>query len=119
MKKFILFFVLILLFSCSTATTEKLERKLQSRMGMPESDLVDLLGPPDQVYKLDDKKYLTYITSNTSYVPQTVHNTTVGNQIQTNVYGGYSRSWYCKVTYIVEKGVIVSWRYEGNSCLSY
>lgn len=119
MKKVFIIFCFVIIVSCSFATTEKFEKAVNSWVGSSEQSLIDKLGPPDNVYELDGKKYLSFVNSSTSYVPQTVHNTTVGNNIQTNVYGGYSRSWYCKVTYIVEKGIIVSWRYEGNACTAY
>lgn len=116
MKKVVCLFLLYIV--CSCATTAKYERILNSWVGSDESELVDRIGPPDQVYENDGKKYITYIYSSTSYVPQTVHNTTVGNNIQTNVYGGYSRSWHCKTTYIIENKKIVSWRYDGNACVA-
>lgn len=118
MKKAFIIICFTFIVSCSFATQEKFERAVNAWVGQPEQSLIDKLGPPEGVYELNGKKYLTWTNSSTSYVPQTVHNSTIGNNVQTNVYGGYYRSWYCKVTYIVEKEIIVSWRYDGNACVA-
>lgn len=113
-----LLFVLVLLFISGCATQAKFEARLKTWLGSSEQELVDRRGPPDQVYELGGKKYLTYIYSNSSHVPQTVHNTVVGNNIQTNVYGGYQTNWYCKTTYIFEKDIMVDYSFNGNACKS-
>lgn len=116
MIKFVIPFFLLL---SACATEAQYQKNLNSWLGSTESELVEKWGPPDQVYELEGKKYLTYIYSNSNYVPQTVNSNVIGNSVQTQVYGGYTQHWYCKTIMTIENKEITNWKYEGNACRAY
>lgn len=119
MNKLVYLSLFVLISACTFASETKFRRGVEAWYGQPEENLIEKLGAPTKFYELNGKRFLTYSGGNTSYVPQTVHNTTVGNNIQTNVYGGYSVNRWCSVTYMVENGIIQSATYKGNDCTSY
>lgn len=79
---------------------------------------------PRSVYETGGKKYLTYMSSRTSYVPgtqPTYQSTVIGNTVPTRPVGGtpgYSIDLNCKTTFVIANSVITSWSYEGNHCVS-
>ncbi len=119
MKKILMMgFVLFLFVGC--ATEARLQQALNSTVGLSERQLVDKMGIPHRVYQLGTVKYLSYEYSSSYYVPQS-QSTSIngyGNMIwaDTNTYGGYTVNHNCNITFVVERGVVSNWRYDGNAC---
>lgn len=117
-KNIILFFSFILIAGC--ATEAKFQAILNTTMGLSEKQLVDKLGIPHRTYQLGATKYLTYEYSSSYYVPQnqSTYINGYGNYATANTYsyGGYTVNSRCNVTFTIERGVVVNWRYEGNGC---
>jgi len=120
--------VIIGLFSLAgcntTATTQNYEAILATYVGASESQLIEALGPPDQVYISGSSKYLTYIRSSDTYVPgtsPTYQTQIIGNTAYTTGYGGLPAAIVnhnCKTTFTIRNSSIVDWRWEGNNCIA-
>jgi len=120
--------VIIGLFSLAgcntTATTQNYEAILATYVGASESQLIEALGPPDQVYISGSSKYLTYIRSSDTYVPgtsPTYQTQIIGNTAYTTGYGGLPAAivnYNCKTTFTIRNSSIVDWRWEGNNCIA-
>ena len=89
------------------ATTKKYEKILDSWMGETDSNLISSWGAPSSTYEMSNgNKMLTFINSNSG--PTVM----IGNMLMPS-------NWHCKTEFTVNpKNIIVSWRYEGNSCRS-
>lgn len=85
---------------------------------MSEKEIIKRLGPPDKVYEYEDQRFLTYYNSSQGYVPATAFTNYNVNGATTNIYGGYTTSNYCNITFTIEKKTVVEWKAEGNSCVS-
>ena len=116
MKKVIFLACCFILISC--ATQKKAIEKLNSRLGMQESELIDILGTPKSFYELGDKRYLTYDYSSSRYIPTTTSTYNNSGQVTTYTNGGYVSNYVCIVTYIIQNNRVVDWRYKGR-CTSY
>jgi len=101
MKKLLLLSMIIL---TGCATEAKYQAYLDSLIGISKDNIVEGLGKPDEEYTANGREFLTYKTNH-------------GNSVYVNKYGsGYSTPRYCNTTYILEKGKMVSWKYNGNTC---
>lgn len=116
--------ILLLFGTAACATTEKYEARLNAWLDRPEGALIEAWGPPNSFYESGGKKYLSYTSSTTGYVPGTApsyRSRIVGNRVYTDSYGG-TPGWiynlHCRTTFTVEDGVIKSWRWQGNDCKS-
>lgn len=118
MKKLFSIWCLLLLIAC--ATEANFQASLNKTMGWSERQLVDKLGIPHRTYQLENVKYFTYEYSASRYVPQNQSSyiNGYGNYATANTYsyGGYTVRNFCNVTFMIERGVVVNWKYEGNGC---
>lgn len=120
------FFVFSISFLVSGCATEsKYQAILDSWMGHSELSLIQSWGPPQQTYSTSKHKFLVYSNSHKSYISgtsPTYQTTVIGNTAYTTSYGGTSgvNVYYsCKTVFDVVDGVIVSWSYRGNNCVSW
>ncbi len=136
MKKLICLLVLVVMVS-GCATAAKYQAKLDTWIGHTEDSLIASWGIPQNVYHMSNgKKVVEYVHGRniqmggyTYTQPQTTyHSGRVGNYS----YGGTSTTYvtkqtptyniplWCKTCFIINSsGIIETWRYEGNNCVSY
>jgi len=118
-----LYLLLLVLFS-GCATSGKYKEKVSSWMGSTEQQLIDSWGPPQSTYTSGSKRYLTYNSSRSVFLPgssPTYTTTVYGNTAYTNSTGGYPDQnirLSCTTTFTSENGRLVSWRFKGNDCTS-
>ncbi|MBU3590006.1 hypothetical protein [Polynucleobacter sp. 80A-SIGWE] len=116
--------VAVLAFLSGCATTEKYEAKLNSMIGMPESQLVEQWGIPTGMYEADGTRYLSYTNTESGYVagtPPVTRTTMINGKAYTNTTGGTSGYGYtnsCTTTFMVVNKKIASWKHKGNDCKS-
>ena len=96
MKKIMPWFLLFLLSAC--CSSERYKSILDGRIGMSEEELIQEIGNPSSVYDTKNKRSLEYNYSNMSC----------------NQYG-CSNNW-CTTQYILNKGKVEYWKYNGNDC---
>ena len=111
--------------STGCASQEGFEKIANSYLGSPEADLLERLGPPDQVYNADaDTKYLIYSKSHSGYMPGTppTYQTSCSFGYCTSIpiggSPGYAYTDSCKTSFKVVRGMIESWRAQGNACVA-
>jgi hypothetical protein len=115
---------LLLLGLMGCATTEKYEALLQTWIGSEEIDLVRSWGPPDQVYEVQDRKFIVYHSQRSVYIPGTspsYSTSFIGNQAYTTQSGGSpgrTVDMRCATTFELKDGIIVRWSWKGNDCTS-
>ena len=123
MKKFFFLpFGLMVLSACGHFMLPKtrFETKLNSFMGVSETQLVQTLGIPQNTYQTKDVKLLLYSEQQTYMTPQT--QTTRFDGISpymhatTTTKGGYFVNNFCNITFSLQNGYVVNWKYEGNAC---
>lgn len=106
------------------ATTGKYQRVLSSWVGGSEIDLVRSWGAPQQVYETGGVRFITYVKGGNVHVPAvapTYQTTYIGNTAYTNAVGGapaQNIQLSCQTTFEVRDGIITSWRWQGNNCVS-
>ncbi|CCZ30903.1 predicted protein [Proteobacteria bacterium CAG:495] len=88
--------LIVLLAGCCTEANY--QRLLNSRLDMPEDELIAQIGNPTSVYDTNGKRSLEYKYSN----------------FFCNQYGCYTN--WCTTQYFVENNKISYWRYNGNHC---
>ena len=99
MKKiFIICLALLSLSGCCTYA--KYQKKLNSRLGMSEEDLIKEVGNPSSFYDVNDKRSLEYEYKDFSC----------------SRYGCDTE--FCTTRYILKDGKVESWSCNGNSCCS-
>ena len=108
----IIYSFLIALFAASCATKAGYENMLASWVGQSENALVDSWGIPDGTYNREiegvNVKYLIYNSARNVYMPD-------GNNLGTPFSGSFV-AHFCKTSFAIEKGKVVSWHYKGNDC---
>lgn len=114
--------VMLALLLAGCATTANFEKILQDSVGRPEADLIQAWGPPSSVYESGESKYLTWQRGSSGYVPgvaPTYRTYAIGNTLYTQPTGGspgFAYTNHCKYTLELVRGVVRSWRWEGNAC---
>lgn len=121
MKRIAFIFVSILvLFGCKTY--EGYKNYLLQFKGITKSELVYRLGVPDSVYEYGDTEYLVYNYSENMYIQQTSFVDGYSSYDITNgsisTYGGYTKTYNCKTTFYITKGVVTNIRFKGNGCVA-
>ena len=96
MKKIFAFWLCFVLSSC--CSTEKYVALLDSRLGMPENELIEQIGNPSSVYDTNEKRSLEYKYNN-MYCTQ---------------YG--CGTYWCTTQYIIKDGKVDKWTVKGNNC---
>lgn len=119
--RFYILSIIFLLAGC--ATTAKYERMLDSWIGAPERELIYAWGVPIRSYSVDaNLKFLTFRDERTLYVPgySTSSTNVYGNSMMTTTYGdnGTTLGLTCETTFGIRYGLVVSYRYEGNNCVT-
>ncbi len=114
----------LILTSCSTVSTEKYEALLNGWLNRSELDLVSHWGAPDNVYQVEDKKFLSYYSQHNSYIPSTAY------YYQPFFTGGWPYydpiedasyqviSKVCKTTFTIEQHTITHWNHQGDGCIA-
>ena len=98
-------------FAVACASNPAYERHLQKWIGVPERHLVSDWGLPDAVSEVGGSRYLTFVKSQSKWVP--------GNRSYTEKYGGnagFTLQEFCKTTFMIRYGIVQSWRWEGSIC---
>lgn len=123
MKKFFLLsFGLIFLSACGHFMLPKtrFETNYNAMIGMSETQLVQTLGIPQRTYQTNDLKLLLYSEQKTYITPQTLttsfDNTSYYGQATTKTAGGYVVNSFCNITFSLQNGYVVNWKYQGNAC---
>lgn len=118
------YLVVLTLLLTGCATTAQFEEKLKTYVGLSEDEVVQRLGPPDNVYETSETRYLTYARSVSGYVPGVApryQTNVVGNTAYTTPVGGspgYGYTNSCRVSFGLKSGRVAIYRYEGNGCRS-
>ena len=123
MKKiFFLPFGLIVLSACGHFMLPKtrFETKYNAMLGMSEAELVQTLGIPQKTYQVNNVKLLLYTDQKVYVTPQTQTTSFDGfspyMQATTTTRGGYLVNRFCDVTFSLQNGYVVNWKYDGNAC---
>jgi hypothetical protein len=105
---------------CQTVNSrEAAEQRMLSYQGLGERQLVEQLGPPDNVYVGGGKRYLTWYSAKTQVRPPYTYS-----------MRGPERPWWvlphevddrritrtCKTTLILERGKVTGWNLQGDGC---
>jgi len=132
----IIIVAILLISGCATttdyekATTANYGKILETWMGSPVDNLVISWGPPQSQYELSDGgKVIEYFNSRSGTIggyttnqPITTYNSD-GSTSTTHVpttSPSYNVQYHCRTTFDVDKyGTIISWRWEGNSCIAH
>lgn len=118
------------------ATVAKYEAKLNTWVGASEDALISAWGVPDKVYQMrDGKKAIEFRRKETvqtgGYTYTTPQTTYESGTIGDKSYSGTSTTYvvttepvrkyrtYCKTSFIIDANAkVISWRHEGNDCVS-
>ena len=117
-KRVALSIIIFMLSGC--ASTYNYEKTLNSWVGYTEEQLIGSWGPPSGVYSSGDTDYLTYNKSSQRYIPgtQSYQSYAIGNTVYTQGgHPGFVQNRNCSTTFTLKNKRIVTWRYEGNSCV--
>ena len=109
MKKIVASFFLFLLLGC--ATTEKYDAMVKTWLGMPEERLLMKWGPPTSTSTINESRKVYHYKSE-SHMANTSSNPFMGVTTTVNTL-------YCDTNFIIERGIIVDYSWNGNNCVSY
>lgn len=121
MKKYmsILSLGLFVLVAACTSQEEYLA-SLRQYNGMSEAALVEKFGPPDRVYDVGGKRYISYISRSTYAEPDTTfYGGTYGGGVGLGTgigmgNGGRYRVRECENTFVLANGVVERSGYKGS-----
>jgi hypothetical protein len=90
------------------ATSEPYRDIVKSWVGADVRELVGAWGEPTEMFEKPDSKTVAVYDRRTAFtVPQRIHPST----------GGQATSLWCRTEFEADqKGTVVGWRIEGNSC---
>ncbi len=132
-KSVYVLFLIAFLFSC--ASTEKYDTKLNSLIGVNKDELISRMGPPSGVKILPDgNEVISYTVANNVYVPSEFYLYNQGalsnegdmyapflSDYDFSPYGdtfGYDVEYFCQTAFVIKNGVVTSWKWRGNNCVS-
>lgn len=111
------------------ATTAGYEKMLGSWLGQAEVDLVRSWGPPVQAYEAGGRKFISYSSQRSVYVPgsdPTYQTQIIGNTAYSTPVGGNSPiniGMSCVTTFELQQhhssNIVVSYSYKGNDCKAF
>ncbi|SON58014.1 hypothetical protein HDIA_4473 [Hartmannibacter diazotrophicus] len=110
-------FLAVLVAGCQSGPRLTIEQRLAAYQGWSEQQLVNDMGPPDNVYVLDGTRYLSWYTQKTRYRPGFGGYFGDRNGLFIGPsYGGYAYSVSCKTTFLVKRSKVVGFDLQGNGC---
>ncbi len=128
--------ILIYALLCACATSSNYNNKLNKMVGQPESALIALWGQPNSVFKLgNQEEIITYVRKNEEIIPPsyTIYNPDFNSMdtlyspfsyqedfaLPTSVEPGYVINNICQTSFHIKNGIIQSWQWRGNNCVSF
>lgn len=127
MRFFFSLFSLVFLVSCATEINTAYIDSMNYYIGKRESVLIDGMGVPDKVYKMENgPKLVTYtkVTERTlgggtgfgvSSCAGHFNNFGIGGCM-----GSYPaariQTYFCDITFEIQRGQVTNWRQQGNDC---
>ncbi len=115
------YLVIAMLALTACVTGQRYEEALEAWVGASELELVEGWGPPDSVYEVEGRKYLTYRSEQAIVYPGLPR---YGNRYNDDY--AYADPFpttaptlinqFCKTSFIVEDATVTGWRAEGNAC---
>ena len=123
----VIFFLPVLILSCSSAREKNYESHVSSFLGVAEGDLVQKWGPPQEAYESGGRKYLKY-----SFVAEKAReNNRVSEGSRGSLYGSREPSFWssssqfnqpkskiCVTTFELVESKVVAYEWEGNNCVA-
>lgn len=104
----------VLLSSC--ATVSKFEQRMDAKIGLTKTQLVDVMGIPDREYSSDNLHFMEYNQSHTGLTTSSDSTVVNGYLINTTSKVPYTTS--CKLEFKLVNGKVSSYRYNGSMCRS-
>ena len=124
---FIALIVISFLTSCISPQVQRanFEAQLDTWKGVKEEKLVEHFGIPDKTHEAKGIRYLGFVKDKGAYY--TGHDLAAPSMIYGNRYngsvvgltyntGGRTIIYSCEVTFILKRGVVTGYTYEGNWC---
>ncbi len=124
--------VIFVLFAC--AGTEQYNQKLNSFIGLPQSELIAKMGKPSAKKIVNDyTEVWAYTKVDKIFVPSEFYTYNQGNEIYeedglfspflstylfSNNAGdlGYEAKYICKTLFLIQEGKVIAWKWQGNDC---
>ena len=126
MKKYVL--ILLILGGCATLNQQSYSAVLQSWVGKTEYQLYNVWGMPVNVgYISPNKKLVNYLKVSSRgrqdvYDEQIYYNGINNTSWWNRVFGPprpqTNSRYYCKTTFVVDKGIIVGFNFNGDYCVA-
>jgi hypothetical protein len=118
---------LLMLAGCATEVNQGYINSMDYFVGKPEALLIDRMGVPDKAYKIENgPKLVSYTRINERTVDGGRGgfgvSSCIGRHGQIGFGGCVDHSpkriytYYCEVTFTIEKRKVTTWRQQGNDC---
>lgn len=110
--------VVTILSACTSQ--EEYLASLRQYNGLSEAAVIEKFGPPDRVYDVDGKRYISYISRSTTSEPDTTfYGGTYGGGVGLGTGIGMGRGnryrvRECENTFVIAKGVVERSGYKGQ-----
>ena len=118
-KKLLLFITIISLTIGGCVSGTQLSSQLSMLDGKTESEVINYLGPPKNVYESNGNKFLTFSSSRsvTYSMPATYQTTIIGDTAYTNQTGGGIQNINCSwaVTFTFRNGISIGSRWHDTT----
>lgn len=104
------------------ATEAKYRAYLDQWVGVSELELVRHWGPPVQSYEVQGHKFLVFVSSRQTYMPDAppiVSGVVVGGSIYNeHIWGSFGHviELKCKTMFELDKGRVIASHWQGNDC---
>ena len=122
MCKLYVFLFSILFFSYGCATESNYKKIVDTWLGLREVELIRNWGAPQQTYESGGSRFLVYSSGGSVYLPGSQNYTTnfIGNTAYTTGYSspGFNIPVNCTTTFEVLGGIVTSYNFRGNNCVS-
>ncbi len=124
----LVFLVLCLLTACvSAGGNTSFENEMQRWVGRSEGQLYQAWGMPANVYNITpQEKVLTYVRrslrgTQNPYSDAVYYGGTGEESWWDRLFGppesNQARVYYCKISFVVQRGVVVSYNFNGDNCV--
>lgn len=118
MKRILAAVLMLAIAGC--ATKARFQKQMDGLLGASEQSLVARMGPPQSVYDNAGTRILTYSQNRTNYIPGSAPTyQMIGNTAYP--MGGSDpmiMQLSCTVNFTITDGLVQSYRFQGNNCVS-
>lgn len=114
--------LLTLITACTGPSEQNYEQRVRQMVGKTPEELITAWGEPTQIINHGERQYYVYLWSRVIPLPATQEWNNIGPFEYVSPLTDtteFDMDLVCQTTFVVRRGQVVDWLFDGNACKSY